>query len=273
MENPIILYRNISGLRVFDSGELQAMQKHFRCTDSRIDISSGDLVIPRYSALPFYEELEKDINKSGARLINTFRQHRYVADLQNWYNDLQDITPKTWFRSYDVPKNEGPFVLKGETNSRKFLWNTHMFAETWEDMVKVSCNLNDDTMIGQQSVYVRKFVPLKTYFKSFNNLPISKEFRFFIAFKKVLCGAFYWSNSVEDIPVVPSIDEVPKAFLQKVLDAVDDKINFYVVDVAETETGDWIVIELNDGSQSGLSENDPDVLYATLKKVIGENSG
>lgn len=268
---PIILYRNISDMQSFE-GELQAMQRHFRCTDSRMDIPPGSLVIPRYSALPFYEELEKDVRKGGSRLINTFRQHRYVADLWNWYDDLKDITPKTWFRPCEVPKDEGPFVLKGETNSRKFLWDVLMYAETWSDMVRVSCNLADDSLIGQQSIYVRKFVPLKTYFRSFHNLPVSKEFRFFVAFGKVLCGAFYWSNSVEDIPAVPNVDEVPKAFLQKVLDIIGDKINFYVVDVAETETGDWIVIELNDGSQSGLSENDPDMLYSELKVVIEKNN-
>ena len=114
-------------------------------------------------------------------------------------------------------------------------------------------------------------MPLKIYFKSYHGLPISKEFRFFVAFGKVLCGAFYWSNSVEDIDEKPNVSEVPESFLQKVLDAVGDKINFYVVDVAETESGDWIVIELNDGGQSGLSENDPDVLYAALKVAIGEN--
>lgn len=253
-------------------GEIDAMGRHFRCTDSRMDIPAGSLVIPRYSALPFYEELERDVLKAGARLINTFHQHRYVADLQNWYDDLRDFTPQTWFRLCDVPKDAGPFVLKGETNSRKFMWDTHMYAQTWDDMVRVSCNLADDTMIGQQMIYARKYVPLKTYFRSFHNLPVTKEFRFFAAFGKVLCGAFYWSNCVEDIGEIPSVDEVPKDFLQKVLDIVGDRINFVVVDVAQAENGDWLVIELNDGSQSGLSENDPDILYSELKKVISEKN-
>ena len=32
--------------------------------------------------------------------------------------------------------------------------------------------------------------------------------------------------------------------------------------------GNWILIEVNDGSMSGLSENDPDTLYFELKKGI-----
>jgi len=41
-----------------------------------------------------------------------------------------------------------------------------------------------------------------------------------------------------------------------------------VVDVARTESGEWIVIELNDGQQSGLSDNDPDQLYSNMKKML-----
>ena len=49
---------------------------------------------------------------------------------------------------------------------------------------------------------------------------------------------------------------------------VGDKVDFYAVDVALTSDGEWIVIELNDGCLSGLSANNPDVLYQKLAQVI-----
>jgi hypothetical protein len=49
---------------------------------------------------------------------------------------------------------------------------------------------------------------------------------------------------------------------------VKDNVNFFVMDVALTESGRWIVIELNDGQMAGLSENDPDVLYGNMKKML-----
>jgi hypothetical protein len=71
-----------------------------------------------------------------------------------------------------------------------------------------------------------------------------------------LGGGFYWSPVVEDlvdagIPI-PSPDEVPREWLQQV---VDDTAScpFRAVDVARTSTGDWIVVELNDGQMAGLS--------------------
>jgi hypothetical protein len=121
---------------------------------------------------------------------------------------------------------------------------------------------------GFQDIYIRKFVPLKTFMRGLNNLPITNEFRIFVAFGEVLCGAYYWSNYVEELPQAPSFAEVPKEFVAEVLRRVGNKINFYAVDVGQKENGDWIVIEINDGQQSGLSENRPEVLYSALRAAL-----
>lgn len=266
--NPVILYREVPEILL--NQELHAI-KIFPHFNSRCKIKKDDLVICRYSCLPFYEELENDLNLIGAKLINSYEQHKYVADLKNYYMDLEKFTPKTWFRPFDVPKNEGPFVLKGATNSKKFLWNSHMFAENWNDMMGVYCKLQDDGLIGTQDIYIRKYISLKKYENSINGLPISKEFRFFIAYGRVLCGGFYWSNFVEHIKEkygLPEIEEVPKEFLNKVINIIGNKINFYVIDVAQTIADEWIVIELNDGQMSGLSENNPYELYKNLKQIF-----
>jgi hypothetical protein len=61
---------------------------------------------------------------------------------------------------------------------------------------------------------------------------------------------------------------VPQAFLAEVNERIKLHANFYVVDVAQTEKGDWIVIELNDGQQSGLSDNSPVALYRWLLEAV-----
>ena len=67
---------------------------------------------------------------------------------------------------------------------------------------------------------------------------------------------------------MPDYKEVPLDFLNNVISLVKDKINAFVIDVAQKEDGGWIVIELNDLCQSGLSCNDPNILYENLKKVL-----
>jgi hypothetical protein len=270
---PVIFYRSICKET---EEEIKEANKYFYTTNSRIDIQKDDLVICRYSARPFVKEVENDINKLGAKLINSYQQQEWVADIREWYEDLVEYTPKTWFFPHLISEREGSFVLKGKTNSRKFLWKTHMFAETWKDIMPVYCRLLDDTLIGSQDIYVRKFIPLKTYFTSFHDLPVSKEFRFFVAYGEILTGEFYWSNSIEEIIDRgfdrPNVEEVPKDLLQKLINIISPNINFFVMDVAQTADGEWILIELNDGQMSGLSENSASKLYENLKKVIGKQN-
>ena len=170
----------------------------------------------------------------------------------------------------EIPNN-GPFVLKGETNSKKYYWKDLMFAQDKKKAIEIAGLLYSDSMLQYQNIYVRKYVKLKTYMIGLMDLPITKEFRFFFYKDKLLSGGYYWSSHLEELKemgIEPDIDDVPVSFLNKIAEKVKDNINFWVVDVAQTEEGEWIVIELNDGQQSGLSCNDPDTLYKNLNLAL-----
>lgn len=265
---PVILYRG----RDFEEYELKAVkQSGFRVVNSRIDASAGDLVIGRYSVLPYYLELERDLTKIGARLINSYRQHNYIADLREWYQDLSEFTPKTWFRLEDVPHNAGPFVVKGKTNSKKFQWNELMFAKDWDAIGPIYSALLNDGLIGEQDVYVRQYIPLKTYMTSFYDLPITDEYRFFYYKGQVISSGYYWSSHVQDLMdlhICPNPSNVPWSIITKVGEIVKSKAPFVAADFAQTADGNWILIELNDGQMSGLSENQPNLLYSNLMKAL-----
>lgn len=261
---PVVLYRG--GRECMDGDELEAAQAHFPCITSRMAAAPSQLVIGRYSVLPFYRELEQDVRSVGARLINTYEQHLYAADLRNWVADLGALTPATWGSLADLPA-QGPFVLKGETNSKKFQWKTHMFARDRREAGEVYDRLCEDGLISQQHIYIRQFVPLVTYFEDVVGLPVTKEFRFFVHQGELLAGGYYWSSHIDVLRekgIDPRPEEVPRAFLEEVRRRVGRKIAFYALDVAETAAGDWLVIELNDGQMSGLSMVDPKELYENL---------
>jgi hypothetical protein len=260
---PSILYRQYG---LMEDQELKAAQKHFVTFKHRTSVGGGELVIGRYSVLPYYKELEEELEFKGAKLINSHRQHRYVADLWNYVHDLEGLTFRTWNAKDMMSVPDGiPLVLKGETNSKKDLWRTHMFAENKVDAMQVYLNLSRDNMIGMQEIYAREYVPLVQLIENPYGAPVTLEFRFFVAYGEVVSGGFYWSSHVDELETVPSPSMVPQEFIQKVIDRVKDKVNFFVMDIAKTQSGDWIVVELNDGQMSGLSENDPDVLYKNLK--------
>lgn len=267
--NVTILYRD----DIDWQSEKHSAAKYFNCVSSRMLLPKNSIIIPRFSALPFYRELESDVSYIGSKLINSFEQHRYIADLQNWVYDLYDCTPETWKELYTIPE-KGPFILKGETNSKKFNWRTHMFAQDKKEAIQVHSRLLEDSMLQYQQIYIRKYIELEKLSDGLQGLQISREYRFFIYKKTVLSGGFYWSSHSEELAHLNlTPNEVPKDFLDTVIDKIQntelsEPPNFYVIDVAKTATGEWIVIELNDGSMSGLSCNDPDILYENLKAEL-----
>lgn len=263
----VILYRNIGNLNSDNQEKQAAKDAGFTVIENRAKIQPGDLVIPRYSFLPFPRELEADTADLGAKLINSYRQHNYVADLKNWVYDLGELTFPTWDRLEVLPE-DCAFVLKGATNSRKFDWDTLMYAPDKKSAIQIHSKLTEDGLIGSQDIYIRKYVPLKTYMVGIKGLPITNEFRFFIYRGKVLSAGYYWSSHVDELESEPNPNEVPKDFLNKVTSIVGNKIPFYVLDVAQTAENDWVVVELNDACMSGLSQNDPNTLYSNLFKAV-----
>jgi len=260
---PIILFRPDSD----NAEEFAVAQKHFAVTNTRLDINRQEMVIGRYSVLPFYRELEQDILRKGAKLVNSYSEHRYVADVLAWAGDLHGMTPDTWARPADAPK-DCPLVLKGATNSKKFQWDTHMFAPDFKAAMEIYGRLQDDSLIGTQDIYLRRYVPLRRLDTGPHGLPISEEYRFFVLYGQIVAGGFYWSSyaHLAGAEILPAA--VPAAFLEEVVNRVKDRVPFFVVDVARTEDDRWIVVELNDGQMSGLSEVDPNTLYSNMRKLL-----
>jgi hypothetical protein len=240
--------------------EFDVAKQYFTVVESRMNIHDS-LVIPRYSALPFYNELEEDLTYNNSKIINSYRQHKYIANFE-YYWDIEDLTPKTYFQLHEIPEG-GPYIVKGVTNSRKFEWNTMMFANDRKRAIEVACDLRKDSMIQQQDIIVREFVPLEKVEDGLNGMPMSNEWRFFCLYDKIISYGFYWTIAEE----YGKLEQEAIDLVNKVIDRVKDKVNFFVVDVAKKATGGWVVIEMNDGSMSGISDNDPHVLYKGLKEA------
>lgn len=260
---PVIYYRK----SLMDNDELKSAKKYFNCFDLLTDLKQNQLIIGRYSLLPFYHHQEKEIKNIKSNLINSYNEHLYISDLKNYIFDLKELTPKTWDSLNNLPDNTS-FILKGETNSKKSLWKTHMFAKSKQEAINIYSRLLDDGVIGEQKIYIREYIPLFKYLDGINGMPVTKEFRFFVAYGKIICGDFYWQNYIDDIGFKPDVNEVPLNFLNQVINKIDNKSKFYVIDVAQTEKGNWIVIELNDGQQSGLSCINSDLFYKNLNDVV-----
>lgn len=262
MKNPVLLCR----MDLMDNKDELFAVKEFWPNSFfyyRSIVPENSTVIGRYSVLPFYKELEKELNNHRkSNLINTYEQHNYISKM-DWYFDVFPYTPETWFDvGYkNVPYCENGYVAKGETNSRKFKWNTCMYAKDRESLKSVMDNLREDTLISQQRMVVREYIPLETFETGINGLPFSNEWRFFFLAGQMISHGFYWSIS-EKIPEM--IDEGGFDFARRMADIVSKKATFFALDIARTKNGDWILIEVNDGQMSGLSTIDARRFYSNL---------
>lgn len=259
-KEPIILMRS----HLAELNEVYECSKHFDVTNLRTECQNK-LVIGRYSCLPYYRELEQDLHNLDSVLINNYEQHRWIADFE-WCNALSYYTPETWFDcNFCDCSYEGPFVVKGATNSKKLLWDTHMFARTKRDAMIMATKLQQDSIIGGQDIVYRRYVPLKTFEIGLNGLPFTNEWRAFCYKDTLLSIGYYWSMADNvDYDVTDGALEL----IDELMQIACNYANFYVLDIAETVDGDWILIEVNDGQQSGLSENDPKVLYSNLGEAL-----
>lgn len=264
---PVILFRS----SLAEEEELSCAKKYFNVIESRADIKKGQLVIGRYSVLPYYRELEIDVLKLGAQLVNSNFEHQYVADIQNWYPDFEEITPKTWMRLEDVPQDyTGSVVLKGHVNSRKQLWKTMMFAQTRKEMFDVYFNLMNDSLISHQGVCIREFVDFVKYgINDITGCPISKEYRIIVYNQKPIAQGYYWSNYAEDVGADVLNEELPKDFIQDAINRVGFDSNFWILDIGQLVDGTWTVVELGDAQMAGLSCIDQDIFYKNLREAIG----
>lgn len=266
--DPIILFRRSQDV---DPDEIEIAKQYFDVFEYRSVVPWDRLVIPRYSSLPYYNELEFDVEVNHGRLINSYSQHQWIANFE-YYELLEEFTFKTWTDDdiWRAP-SDVPFVVKGKTNSRKFQWSKLMYAKDRREALNIGAELRQDGLIGPQGVIYREYVPLKTYEIGISGTPVTDEWRFFFLGDSLLAHGYYWSNA-STIP--EKIDRNGIDLAQKVANLASRFVNFFVVDVAQTENGDWVLVELNCGTMSGLSEIKPQELYQNLaSKVKDFNSG
>lgn len=261
---PLLLVRN----QYMSKYEHQFASKHFQVEESRM-ACKNNLVVGRYSVLPFYEELDRDLRMVGSKLINDYDEHRWIATF-DYYQEVKPFTPETWNDdNIHLCQHPGPFVVKGKLSSKKWNWKSSMFAETKQDALELAERLKEDSEISEQGVVYRRYVPLKTFEIGRNGLPFTNEWRLFYFKTKLLSAGYYWS--LGDCHRQAEIRHECLALADKIALIVSRFTTFYTLDMAETDDGDWILIEINDGQMAVPSEHDLDELYGNLRSELPGN--
>lgn len=238
----------------------------------------GSFVIPRYTLQPYsYENYFAEASHRELQLITSKAQYRFAADIREWYNSLVGMTPKTWFSHefHKLDTHEGPFVVRGIEKSRKDNWRDKMYAANKAEAINIVADLYQDTGFGFSDCVIRKYEPLVHLTTGINDMPISKEYRFFVLDGQIQYHKFYWVNCLTEVP--EEHYETPKEaidFVKSILKVTDLTTNmfWFSIDVAEKQSGGWTVIEINDGCRSGVpaikEKEDYYEFYRSLKEIL-----
>lgn len=264
--NPVILFRSGS---LENEAEIKVALRYFPVCRYRTEVPENSLVIGRFSVLPFYHELCQDLENRNAALINPEAAHSWIAGF-HWYDDLKEFTPRSWDeRDFHKSGYDGPLFLKGRTNSRKAQFDKACYAKDRQAAYDVASILANDPLIGPQGIIYREFVPLKVFERcSIYGTPFANEWRLFWYRDTLLSKSYYWTNASEWAQACAVLAPDGLDLAHRAAEITKDHAAFYVMDIAETEDGRWILIEMNEGQMSGIPIERADELYSNLAKAL-----
>ncbi|MES2130707.1 MAG: ATP-grasp domain-containing protein [Bacteroidota bacterium] len=225
-----------------------------------------------------YSTLYTALLAKDYRLINTPGEYRNCHYLPDSLKYISSHTPKTIFQKLEsdssidllIERSEifgnEAVILKDYVKSEKHDWETACFVKNASDKGNLKQTiLNLISLRGKslnEGIVIREFIKLNALtLHSKSGMPLTEEYRLFF-FKNQLIGIYdYWDEGSYK-PERPDV----KAF-EAVAKTVESQ--FFSMDIARKENGEFVIIELGDGQVSGL----PDTLnkvdfYTKLKQVL-----
>jgi len=166
-----------------------------------------------------------------------------------------------------------PVFIRTDLASGKHDWKRTCFVTNCgplSEHILAVCEANEMwTLIGlnYQAIAVREFLELETAFTAFSgDMPINKEFRFFVRDGQVVCHHFYWPKEVfESHPARTAHDSEWKEKLCSLSELPDWEYllledyakragtavgGFWSVDFAKGKNGAWYLIDMALGQNS-----------------------
>lgn len=232
--------------------------------------------VARVGALDDYERTYRELLAEGVRLIHTPEQYLRATHLPRWYPRIEDLTPKSlWF---DGPPDPGviadalgwPIFMKGARQTSRHRRRLSIIAGP-EELARALEEYAADPILRWQEVVCRELAPLRPVEDADpERVPSSFELRsFWWRGRLAGIGRYWWEG--RDYQPTASEREAAVAIAGEAARRVD--VPFLVVDVAQRTDGRWIVIECNDGQESGHAGVSPFALWQAVVRLEREARG
>lgn len=219
-----------------------------------------------------YVEIYRAFDVYGVRLIHSQEHHFRCSRLPNWYPLLEDLTPKSiWFDGEPDAKAIAselgwPVFVRGAVKSLGHQRDLSIVSDA-DALRHVIEEFAKNPRLAWQQMVFRSFVPLRLVEDEHRErLPASFEFRTFWWHGELVGLGRYWWDARPNT-CMPSERAAALGMAQEAAARV--KVPFLVVDVAQTAKGRWVVIECNDGQESGYAGVSPIALWQRI--IDGES--
>lgn len=234
--------------------------------------------VARIGAPSDYTQVYSQCRAEGVSLVHSPEEHSRASQLDVWYPLIADLTPRSvCFQGRPTlaqvkAQFEWPVFMKGARQTSRhqrklsLIENDSAFSEAMECYAA-------DPILHWQDVVCRQFVPLRQLpgnETDATKMPRRFEFRtFWWRGQFAGAGRYWWEGPTYDW------SENERAASLSVAEEAARRISvpFLVVDVAQTETGNWIVIECNDGQESGYAGVSPFGLWQKIVELEAAAKG
>ncbi|WP_371396725.1 ATP-grasp domain-containing protein [Fretibacter rubidus] len=260
IEGKLVIVSETIGVSVYDFN----FDLYFR-TSHPYRFNEEKLCVLRLGAVGDYEAKYKEMLGHGLRLVNTPEEHLRATELDKWYPLIEDLTPRSMIfdllpNSEIVEKNfDWPVFIKGSRQTSKHSAALSI-AKNRIQYEKIKAYYRQDEILHWQKPVIREFVPLKKVAGVVpHQVPTSLEYRsFWWNGNCVGCGRYWYQVPMYSTPDLNKGLELAREAAKRV------DVPFLVIDFAKTNDGQWIVIECNDGQESGYTDIIPQILWADV---------
>jgi len=229
-----------------------------------------------------YKILYNGLLTKNIKLINSPEEYTHCHYLPNSYDKIISLTPKSnWtlenetideatVNSLTNEFENSPIIVKDYVKSEKHNWENACFIPDASDKENVNRIVKNFLELRGDSLNVglvfREFEELEFLtIHSKSAMPLTKEFRLVFSNKKIISVFDYWDEG-EYGETRPNL-KVFKEIAKKV------ESNFFTMDVAKKQNGDWIIMELGDGQVAGLPDNaNKNEYYENIKNALQQRT-
>ena len=267
LEDAVWVVAGATGLSTYDFDFSLFFSYKRSCFNYEEEINA----IGRFGVAYDYDRVYEGLAQNNILLIHTPEQHWRAGNLDGWYPLVKHLTARSlWFNS-PPPVEEietefaYPVFIRGTFQTNRHSSRSSV-VHSKEDYQRVVSEYCAHPRLKQQKFVVREFLflrPVKQIAVT-DMVPPSFEFRSFWWKGELVGFGPYW-NTVADYAISPQEELATITLSRQVVQRVN--VPFLVVDVAQKLDGQWVLIECNEGQESGYAGVSPLLMWQKIIEI------